>query len=121
MSMPLQRGISGVRVSDSSDDLRDSQMKDKTERARSTENNNLTLRFPFGFLFSNQSSSKHGGGGENGFSAVLSGGLFPFRLLPEVMYITIIGGYRSSLFQTYGILGRFLLVLIGGRSLNIVI
>ncbi|AEE36085.1 unnamed protein product [Arabidopsis thaliana] len=69
MSMPLQRGISGVRVSDSSDDLRDSQMKDKTERARSTENNNLTLRFPFGFLFSNQSSSKHGGGGENGFSA----------------------------------------------------
>lgn len=72
MSMPLQRGISGVRVSDSSDDLRDSQMKDKTEkedliRGRSTDNNNnthLTLRFPFGFLFSsNQSSSKHG---ENG-------------------------------------------------------
>ncbi|KAL1204208.1 putative pectin methyltransferase QUA2 [Cardamine amara subsp. amara] len=74
MSMPLQRGISGVRVSDSSDDLRDSQMKDKTDkddliRGRSTDtNNNLTLRFPFAFLFSsNQSSSKHGG--ENGFSA----------------------------------------------------
>lgn len=73
MSMPLQRGISGVRVSDSSDDLRDSQMKDKTDkddliRGRSTDtNSNLTLRFPFAFLFSNQSSSKHGG--ENGFSA----------------------------------------------------
>uniref|UniRef100_A0A1J3EDY1 Methyltransferase n=1 Tax=Noccaea caerulescens TaxID=107243 RepID=A0A1J3EDY1_NOCCA len=74
MSMPLQRGIAGVRVSDSSDDLRDSQMKDKTEkddliRGRSTENNTLTFRFPFGFLFStsHQSSSKHGG--ENGFSA----------------------------------------------------
>lgn len=71
MSMPLQRGIAGVRVSDSSDDLRDSQMKDKTEkddliRGRS---NTLTFRFPFGFLFStsHQSSSKHGG--ENGFSA----------------------------------------------------
>ncbi|CAH8258548.1 unnamed protein product [Arabidopsis lyrata] len=68
MSMPLQRGISGVRVSDSSDDLSDSQMKDKTERPRSSDNH-LTLRFPFGFLFTNQSSSKHGGGGENGFSA----------------------------------------------------
>ncbi|KAG7587477.1 putative S-adenosyl-L-methionine-dependent methyltransferase [Arabidopsis thaliana x Arabidopsis arenosa] len=68
MSMPLQRGISGVRVSDSSDDLSDSQMKDKTERPRSSDNH-LTLRFPFGFLFSNQSSSKHGGGAENGFSA----------------------------------------------------
>ncbi|CAL9241101.1 unnamed protein product [Arabidopsis halleri] len=67
MSMPLQRGISGVRVSDSSDDLSDSQMKDKTERPRSSDNH-LTLRFPFGFLFSNQSSSKHGAG-ENGFSA----------------------------------------------------
>ncbi|KAG7590556.1 S-adenosyl-L-methionine-dependent methyltransferase [Arabidopsis suecica] len=67
MSMPLQRGISGVRVSDSSDDLSDSQMKDKTERPRSSDNH-LTLRFPFGFLFSNQSSSKHSGG-ENGFSA----------------------------------------------------
>lgn len=72
MSMPLQRGISGVRVSDSSDDLRDSQMKDKTDkedliRGRSTESH-LTLKFPFGFLFSNnQSSSKHGG--ENGFPA----------------------------------------------------
>lgn len=71
MSMPLQRGISGVRVSDSSDDLRDSQMKDKTDkedlvRGRSTDNH-LTLRFPFSFLFSNQSSSKHGG--ENGFPA----------------------------------------------------
>ncbi|CAN8233957.1 unnamed protein product [Cochlearia groenlandica] len=68
MSMPLQRGISGVRVSDSSDDLRDSQMKDKTDKedmirgGRSTDNNSLTLRFPFGFLFNNnnQSSSKHG-------------------------------------------------------------
>ncbi|CAH2067802.1 unnamed protein product [Thlaspi arvense] len=78
MSMPLHRGISGVRVSDSSDDLRDSQMKDKTEkedlvRGRSTDNNNsnsnthLTLRFPFSFLFSsNQASSKHG---ENAFLA----------------------------------------------------
>ncbi|EOA33524.1 hypothetical protein CARUB_v10019895mg [Capsella rubella] len=71
MSMPLQRGISGVRVSDSSDDLRDSQMKDKTDkedlaRGRSTESH-LTLRFPFAFLFSNHSSSKHGG--ENGFPA----------------------------------------------------
>ncbi|ESQ27291.1 hypothetical protein EUTSA_v10018220mg [Eutrema salsugineum] len=69
MSMPLQRGISGVRVSDSSDDLRDSQMKDKTEKedlARGRSTDSLTLRFPFAFLFSNQSSSKHG---ENGFPA----------------------------------------------------
>ncbi|CAA7013334.1 unnamed protein product [Microthlaspi erraticum] len=72
MSMPLQRGISGARVSDQRDD---SQMKDKTEkddliRGRSTESNTLTFRFPFAFLFSssnnNHSSSKHGG--ENGFS-----------------------------------------------------
>ncbi|KAJ4909115.1 putative pectin methyltransferase QUA2 [Raphanus sativus] len=51
MSMPLQRGISGgVRVSDSSDDLRDSQMKDKEKESH------LTLRFPFAFLFNNTQS-----------------------------------------------------------------
>ncbi|XP_010416801.1 PREDICTED: probable pectin methyltransferase QUA2 isoform X2 [Camelina sativa] len=69
MSMPLQRGISGVRVSDSSDDLRDSQMKDKTDkedliRGRSTTDSHLTLRFPFAFLFT---SSNHKHGGDNAF------------------------------------------------------
>ncbi|XP_010472034.1 PREDICTED: probable pectin methyltransferase QUA2 [Camelina sativa] len=68
MSMPLQRGISGVRVSDSSDDLRDSQMKDKTDkedliRGRSTTDSHLTLRFPFAFLF----TSNHKHGGDNAF------------------------------------------------------
>ncbi|KAG2282051.1 hypothetical protein Bca52824_053271 [Brassica carinata] len=53
MSMPLQRGVSGgVRVSDSSDDLRDSQMKDKSEKE-----GHLTLRFPFAFLFTSNSNS----------------------------------------------------------------
>ncbi|CAH8390579.1 unnamed protein product [Eruca vesicaria subsp. sativa] len=63
MSMPLQRGISGgVRVSNSSDDLRDSQMKDKSDK-ETRSSDHLTLRFPFAFLFS-QSPSKTG---ENGF------------------------------------------------------
>ncbi|KAG5410281.1 hypothetical protein IGI04_006600 [Brassica rapa subsp. trilocularis] len=54
MSMPLQRGVSGgVRVSDSSDDLRDSQMKDKSEKE-----GHLTLRFPFAFLFTSNSNTQ---------------------------------------------------------------
>ncbi|CAN6931802.1 unnamed protein product [Brassica oleracea] len=70
-SMPLQRGISGgVRVSDSADDLRDSQMKDKTDLIRgrpTTDSSSLTLRFPFAFLFSNntQSPSKTGDNGSD--------------------------------------------------------
>ncbi|XP_010535445.1 PREDICTED: probable pectin methyltransferase QUA2 [Tarenaya hassleriana] len=73
MSMPLHRGTSGIRVSGSSDDLWDSQMKDKTEkgdldRSRSMDNTFLALRFPFGFLFSNHSSPKNGIN-ENGFAS----------------------------------------------------
>ncbi|KAH0919180.1 hypothetical protein HID58_026840 [Brassica napus] len=69
-SMPLQRGISGgVRVSESADDLRDSQMKDKTDliRGRSTtDSSSLTLRFPFAFLFNNnQPPSKTGDNGSD--------------------------------------------------------
>ncbi|KAJ0231137.1 pectin methyltransferase QUA2 [Hirschfeldia incana] len=59
MSMPLQRGISGgVRVSDSSDDLRDdSQMKDKSEK-ETRSSDHLTLRFPFAFLFTSNNNSQ---------------------------------------------------------------
>lgn len=71
MSMPLQRGASGIRISGNSHDLWDSQMKDRTEkedlnRNRSPDNGYLALRFPFRFLLSDNSSSKYGIT-ENGF------------------------------------------------------
>ncbi|KAJ4839458.1 putative pectin methyltransferase qua2 [Turnera subulata] len=74
MSRPLHRGTSGVRISGNSNDLFDSQMKDKTEkedldRNRSSDNSYLALRFPFRVLLpDNNSPSKHGAS-ENGFPA----------------------------------------------------
>lgn len=76
MSRPLHRGISGPRISSgNSDDLWDSQMKDRTEKEdsdknRSSSDNNsyLSLKFPVRLLVADNSSSKHGIS-ENGFAS----------------------------------------------------
>lgn len=78
MSRPLHRGVSGFRVPDSSNDLWDSQSKDKPEREDfdkrgSSDHSPLALKFPLKVLFSdnnNNSPSKYGNGiTENGFSS----------------------------------------------------
>ncbi|CAN1331829.1 Probable pectin methyltransferase QUA2 [Linum perenne] len=75
MSRPLHRGISGMRISGSNDDLWDSQMKDKTDINSNKEKDDfdkpraspphtttdsssyLALRFPFRVLFSDTSTT----------------------------------------------------------------
>ncbi|KAK9270027.1 hypothetical protein L1049_025600 [Liquidambar formosana] len=69
MSRPLHRGISGIRISGSSHDSWDSQMKDRTdkeesEKSHSSYNSYLSLRL----LFPDNSSSKYGIS-ENGFAS----------------------------------------------------
>ncbi|CAK9137442.1 unnamed protein product [Ilex paraguariensis] len=74
MSRPLHRGVSGGgRFSGNGHDFwDDSQMKDKTEKqdmdknCSSSDNTYLSVRFPFRFLFQDNSSSKHSLN-ENGF------------------------------------------------------
>ncbi|KAI5597823.1 hypothetical protein POPTR_002G098000v4 [Populus trichocarpa] len=74
MSRPLLRGATGGRVSGNSNDLWDSQMKDKTEkedldRNRSSDQSYLALRFPFRVLFPENNSPSKYGSGENGFAS----------------------------------------------------
>ncbi|KDP41393.1 hypothetical protein JCGZ_15800 [Jatropha curcas] len=73
MSRPLHRGISG-RNSGNSQELWDSQMKDKTEkedldRNRSSDQSYLALKFPLRVLFPDNSSPSKYGTGENGFAS----------------------------------------------------
>ncbi|CAK7347157.1 unnamed protein product [Dovyalis caffra] len=74
MSRPLHRGVTGIRISGNSNDLWDSQMKDKTEkedmdRNRSSDQSYLALRFPFRLLFPDNNSPSKYGNGENGFAS----------------------------------------------------
>jgi hypothetical protein len=72
MSRPLHRGVSGARISGSSQDLWDSQKKDKTEKEeldrRGSDQSYLPLRFPFRLLLPDNSSPKCGIT-ENGFAS----------------------------------------------------
>ncbi|GMY39408.1 probable pectin methyltransferase QUA2 [Fagus crenata] len=73
MSRPLHRGVSGgVRISGSSNDLWDSQMKDKTEKEdldrRGSDQSYVSLRLPFRLLLPDNSTPKNGIN-ENGFAA----------------------------------------------------
>lgn len=72
MSKPLHRGVSGVRISESSHDLWDSQMKDKTEKEeldrRGSDQSYLALRLPFRLLLPDNSTPKSGIA-ENGFAS----------------------------------------------------
>ncbi|KAJ6938115.1 pectin methyltransferase QUA2 [Populus alba x Populus x berolinensis] len=72
--MSKHRGATGMRVSGNSNDLWDSQMKDKTEkedldRNRSSDQSYLALRFPFRVLFPDNNSPSKYGSGENGFAS----------------------------------------------------
>ncbi|KAK2659769.1 hypothetical protein Ddye_006302 [Dipteronia dyeriana] len=73
MSRPLQRGV--VRISGNSNDLWDSEMKDRTgkedlEKNHSSDQSYLALRFPFQFLFhDNSNSPSKYGVSENGFAS----------------------------------------------------
>lgn len=74
MSRPLQRGISGMRISGNSDDLWDSQMKDKPEKeeldkSRSSDHSYLALRFPFRIFFPDNLSPSKYDSTENGFAS----------------------------------------------------
>ncbi|KAJ6730340.1 PECTIN METHYLTRANSFERASE QUA2-RELATED [Salix viminalis] len=74
MSGPLYRGASGIRISGNSNDLWDSQMKDKTEkedldRNRSSDQSYLALRFPFRVFFPDNNSPSKYGNGESGFAS----------------------------------------------------
>ncbi|XP_009372838.1 LOW QUALITY PROTEIN: probable pectin methyltransferase QUA2 [Pyrus x bretschneideri] len=73
MARPLHRGPSGPRISGSSNDFLDSQMKDKTDkedldRRASSDNNSFAFRLPVRVLFPDNSPSKHGNT-ENGFAS----------------------------------------------------
>ncbi|KAJ7965725.1 S-adenosyl-L-methionine-dependent methyltransferases superfamily protein [Quillaja saponaria] len=73
MSRPLHRGLTGVRISGNSQDLWDSQLKDRTvkedlDRRGSTDQSPLALRFPLWLFFSDNSHSKCGST-ENGFTS----------------------------------------------------
>uniref|UniRef100_A0A2P2M5L0 Methyltransferase n=2 Tax=Rhizophora mucronata TaxID=61149 RepID=A0A2P2M5L0_RHIMU len=74
MSRPLHRGISGIRISGSSQDFLDSQVKDKTEkedldRTRTSDQSYIVPRLHFGLFFpENKFPSKHGIK-ENGFAS----------------------------------------------------
>ncbi|XP_059459820.1 probable pectin methyltransferase QUA2 [Corylus avellana] len=72
MSRPLHRGVSGVRISGSSHDLWDSQMKDKPEKEeldrRGSDQSYLALRFPFRLLLPDNSTPKCGIT-DNGFAS----------------------------------------------------
>ncbi|XP_048226896.1 probable pectin methyltransferase QUA2 isoform X2 [Ricinus communis] len=74
MSRPLHRGISGMRISGNSNDLWDSQMKDKPEKEeleknRSSDQSYLALRFPFRVLFPDNVSPSKYGSTENGIAS----------------------------------------------------
>ncbi|KAJ6335512.1 hypothetical protein OIU78_012192 [Salix suchowensis] len=74
MSGPLYRGATGIRISGNSNDLWDSQMKDKTEkedldRNRSSDQSYLALRFPFRVFFPDNNSPSKYGNGESGFAS----------------------------------------------------
>ncbi|KAG6705481.1 hypothetical protein I3842_07G181000 [Carya illinoinensis] len=64
MSRPLHRGASGPRISASSNDLCDSQMKDKTEKEeldrRGSDHSCLFLKFPFRLLLPDNYTPKYG-------------------------------------------------------------
>ncbi|KAJ7958995.1 S-adenosyl-L-methionine-dependent methyltransferases superfamily protein [Quillaja saponaria] len=73
MSRPLHRGLSGVRISGNSNDLWDSQLKDRTEkedldRRGSADQSHLAMGFPLR-LFSSDNSHSKCGGTENGFTS----------------------------------------------------
>ncbi|KAE8682192.1 putative pectin methyltransferase QUA2 [Hibiscus syriacus] len=67
MSRPLHRGVSASRISGSSDDLLDSQVKDKTEKEE-LDRNHSSLRFPFWLPFTDNSPSKYAAT-DNGFAS----------------------------------------------------
>ncbi|KAI5589053.1 hypothetical protein POPTR_005G163900v4 [Populus trichocarpa] len=74
MSRPLHRGATGIRISGNSNDLWDSQMKDKTEkedmdRNRSSDQSYLALKFPFRVLFPDNNSPSKYVNGESGFAS----------------------------------------------------
>ncbi|KAK4274116.1 hypothetical protein QN277_017396 [Acacia crassicarpa] len=67
MSRPLHRGVSGVRIPDSSHELRDSQSKDKAEKEDSDRrassdhiHSPLALRLPLRLFLADNSQSKYG-------------------------------------------------------------
>lgn len=73
MSRPLHRVVPGIRIPDSSQELWDSQSKDKTEkedwdRRASSDHSPLALRFPLRLFFADNSQSKYGHT-ENGFTS----------------------------------------------------
>ena len=73
MSRPLQRGVSGVRISGGSNDFCDSQMKDRTEkedleRRASSDQSSFSMRLPLRVVFPDNSPSKYGIS-ENGFAS----------------------------------------------------
>ncbi|KAE8666497.1 putative pectin methyltransferase QUA2 [Hibiscus syriacus] len=67
MSRPLLRGVSATRISGSSNDLLDSQVKNKTEK-EGLNRKHSSLRFPFWLPFSDNSPSKHNAT-DNGFAS----------------------------------------------------
>ncbi|KAJ6412824.1 hypothetical protein OIU84_005803 [Salix udensis] len=74
MSRPLHRGATGIRISGNSNDLWDSQMKDKTEkedmdRNRSSDQSYLALKFPFRVLYPDNNSPSKYVNCENGFAS----------------------------------------------------
>lgn len=74
MSRPLQRGISGLRISGGSNDFSDSQMKDKTDkedldRRGSSDQGSFSMRMPFRVVFTDNNSPSKYGNNENGFAS----------------------------------------------------
>lgn len=72
MSRPSQRGVSGLRISGSSNDFSDSQLKDRTEkedleRRASSDPSSFSMRFPYRMVLPDNSPSKCGING-NGFA-----------------------------------------------------
>ncbi|KAF7829951.1 putative pectin methyltransferase QUA2 [Senna tora] len=73
MSRPLHRGVSGIRIPDSSNESWDSQSKNKTEKEDldkrgSSDQSLFGLKFPLRLLFADNSHSKYGIT-ENGFTS----------------------------------------------------
>ncbi|XP_057974093.1 probable pectin methyltransferase QUA2 [Malania oleifera] len=93
MSRPLQRGVSGLRISGNSLDSWDSQMKDKTEKedvdGRSSDQAYFSLKFPLHLLFPDNSSSRKSIG-ENGFpSDTLNMGTARYRRNMTLFFLKI--------------------------------